>query len=86
MRPALCKAAQGGLTQQVCLFLSSGTDGTEEKGGETECTPLHIAACAGDLEVVLVFLEHGADVSVQDQMGTRHFITLSAKITKLEWP
>lgn len=64
INPALWLAAALGEPAKVRRLLMEGAD-IEEKGGrwELQCTPLHIAAQEGSEEVVMILLEHGADVS-----------------------
>ena len=64
----LWKAANHGQRELVLQFLGEGAD-FEEKGGTTQCTPLHIAARHGHEDTVRLLLECGACANVEDSHG-----------------
>ena len=66
--PALWKAARNGQNELVKQLLGEGAD-IAEKGGTTQCTPLHIAGGYGHEDTVLLLVECGAYVNVEDSFG-----------------
>ena len=66
--PALWKAARNGQTELVKLLLGEGAD-IAEKGGTTQCTPLHIASGYGHEETATLLVERGANVNGKDSYG-----------------
>ena len=66
--PALWTAALIGETEEVRLLLVAGAD-TEEKGGRSAGSALHSASMNGHDDMILLLLEHGADVSARDIYG-----------------
>ena len=68
VRPALWTAARDGRADEVEQLLSEEVD-IEERGGASVCTPLHVASAMGNDEVVLLLLEHGAEVSARNNKG-----------------
>jgi hypothetical protein len=66
--PALYTAAEGGRVQDVLQLLSGGAN-IEERGRNGVYSPLHVAVCMGQVQVVQNLLEHGADVSVKTSSG-----------------
>jgi ankyrin repeat protein len=59
-------AALAGRHSQLAQVLHRNGSSVEPQGNY-ENTPLHAAACHGDLEMVQVLLEYGVDVDVQDE-------------------
>ena len=57
-----------GGTEEVRRLLGEEVD-IEAKGGMNAGTPLHVACSYGRVEVLLLLLENGADVSSQDIHG-----------------
>jgi hypothetical protein len=68
LRPALWTAARDGLAEEVLQLLAEEVD-IEERGGASVCSPLHVASAMGHDEVVLLLLEHGAEVSARNNKG-----------------
>jgi len=66
--PALWIAARDGETEEARQLLAEEAD-IEERGGPSECTPLHVAAYRGHEDLVLLLLEHGADSSSKNNAG-----------------
>lgn len=64
----LCEAAADGEVSQVLALLTSGVSpNSADYDGRT---PLHIAVCAGNIEVVKLLLEHNADIKATDRWGS----------------
>jgi hypothetical protein len=68
VRPALWTAARDGRLEDCAQLLAEEVD-IEERGGASVCTPLHVASAMGNDEVVLLLLEHGAEVSARNNKG-----------------
>ena len=68
LSPALFTAAAGGWLAEVRRLLADGAD-IEESGGPRECSPLHEAAFHGRQAVVLLLIEHGAQISAKAKGG-----------------
>ena len=66
--PALWTASMDGGTEEVRRLLGEEVD-IESRGGMNAGTPLHVACSYGRVEVLLLLIEHGADVSFQDIHG-----------------
>jgi hypothetical protein len=64
----LWTAVSLGQVQQARQLLVEGTD-VEEKAGPNASTPLHEAVSHGCQEMVRLWVEHGADVSVKNNDG-----------------
>ena len=75
--PALWVASRDGQTEKVRQLLAEEVD-IEEKGGPHASAPLKEASGHGHVVVVLLLLEHGADVSVKNIRGASplHYATL----------
>lgn len=65
----LYSAAQCGLTETVRELLTSGLPISIHKSDAQSPSPLHIASYHGDVNVVKVLLEHGADVNKDIYFG-----------------
>ena len=64
------------ISSNLFLFLFSflfGTKGIDDEDGKGE-TPLHDAAYNGHSEVALFLISSGANVSLQDRLGSMFFI------------
>lgn len=85
------KAAIGGEVATLERLIASGQDinqRTKHSWGQTRegTTPLMFAAEAGQAAVVKWLLEHGADISLQDQYGkTAHDYAASAGMSDIIW-
>ena len=64
----LFTAILAGRTEEVRQLLAAQVD-IDERGGRHRSSALHIAAANGKEELVLLLLERGADVSVQNSNG-----------------
>ena len=73
MKPALFTAARDGQVDEVRHLLAAGGDIEERDGSEGSelqgHSPLQIAAYKGRADVVMVLLEHGADISSTNDYG-----------------
>jgi hypothetical protein len=65
---ALALATQFRRTEIVRLLLDAGEDPNRYNpvGGHSHATPLHQAACTGDVELVRLLVEHGARLDLRD--------------------
>ena len=59
---ALHVCSMGGNRATAELLIKAGTDIEGRELSGTGCTPLHIAAQHGDVEIILVLLEYGANI------------------------
>ena len=66
--PALWTAARDGKTEDLRQLLA-GEVNVEERGGVHETSSMHEAAIRGHDAVVLLLLDHGAQVSAVDRGG-----------------
>jgi len=67
--PPLWTAAAYGRTEEVGSLLSYDANCIEERGGERECSPLHVAAINGNWAAARLILVYGADASAKDKHG-----------------
>jgi ankyrin repeat protein len=68
VHPGLWTAVSLGQVDEARQLLVEGAD-VDEKGGPTASTPLHEAARRGYQEMAWLLVEHGADVSVENNDG-----------------
>ena len=63
----LCEYARQGDIDKIQMLLDGGCDGDAADYDERTC--LHLAASEGNMHVVKLLVEHGADVNKTDRWG-----------------
>jgi ankyrin repeat protein len=74
---------KGGHLKVVQTLITDHRINVNAGGGYIECTPLHLAAMGGDLEVLKVLLLHGTvNVNAMDKNGSTAFHILTKESCK----
>ena len=75
-RSCLHQACADGHIEVVRALLAAGADPNIRDADSA--APIHFSACAGDLGVLQLLLDHGADISTTNESGTTALHTVAS--------